>query len=75
MGVVRARIQTVEDIYQRLRTAVVSQRPIRATSDGRERRFCPHRLGKNREGQLRALCYQYGGQSGSGLQPAGSVSW
>jgi hypothetical protein len=76
MGVVRARIQTVEDIYQRLRTAIGSKRPIRATYDGRERWFCPHRLGKNREGQLRVLCYQYAGQSGSGLQPAGSpANW
>lgn len=76
MGVVRAKIQAVEDIYQLLRTAVVSKRPIRATYDGRERWFCPHRLGKNREGQLRVLCYQYAGQSSSGLQPAGSpANW
>ena len=34
--------------------------------------FCPHRLGRNREGRLRVLCYQYGGESHSGLQPAGS---
>ena len=38
--------------------------------------FCPHRLGRNREGQLRVLCYQYGGDSQSGLQPAGSpANW
>ena len=31
---------------------------------------------KNRQGQLRVLCYQYGGQSESGLQPAGSpANW
>ena len=76
MGVVRAKIQTVEDIYQLVRTAVVSKRPIRAAYNGRDRWLCPHRLGRNREGQLRALCYQYGGQSGSGLQPAGSpANW
>jgi len=76
MGVVRAKIQTVEDIYLLLRTAVSSKRPIRATYSGRDRWFCPHRLGKNREGQLRVLCYQYGGQSGSGLQAVGSpANW
>lgn len=76
MGVVRAKIQTIEDIYQLLRTAVVDKRPVRATYSGRDRWFCPHRLGGNREGQLRVLCYQYAGQSGSGLQPAGSpANW
>jgi len=74
IGVVRAKIQTVEDIYQLLRTAILSKRPIRAMYDGRERWFCPHRLGKNREGQFRVLCYQYRGQSRSGLQPAGSAA-
>jgi hypothetical protein len=72
MGVIRARIQTVEDIYQLVRTAVVSKRPIRAIYHGRERWFCPHRLGRNHDGQIRVLCYQYGGESGSGLQAAGS---
>ena len=76
MGVVRAKIQTVEDIYQLLRTAVVSNRPIRAIYGGRDRWLCPHRLGGNRKGQLRVLCYQYAGQSDSGLQPAGSpANW
>ena len=76
MGVVRAKIQTVEDIYQLLRTAAVSKRPIRGTYDGLDRWLCPHRLGRNQEGQLRALCYQYAGQSGSGLQAAGSpANW
>ena len=36
------------------------------------RLFCPHRLGRNRAGQLRVLCYQYGGESESGLEPMGS---
>ena len=76
MGVVQAKIQTVEDIYRLVRTAVVGKRPIRATYQGRERWFCPHRLGRNREGQIRVLCYQYGGESESGLEPAGSpANW
>ena len=72
MGVIRARIQTVEDIYRLVRTAVVNKRPIRAIYHGRDRWFCPHRLGRNHEGQIRVLCYQYGGESSSGLQAAGS---
>jgi hypothetical protein len=39
---------------------------------GRLRLFCPHRLGRNRAGELRVLCYQYGGESESGLSPAAS---
>jgi hypothetical protein len=76
MAVIQARIQTVEDIYRLVRWAVVSKRPIRAVYQGRERWFCPHRLGRNREGQIRVLCYQYGGESRSGLQVAGSpANW
>jgi hypothetical protein len=29
-------------------------------------------LGRNKYGQLRVLCYQFGGESRSGLKPAGS---
>ena len=72
MGVVQAKIQTVEDIYWLIRTAVVGKRPARATYHGRDRWFCPHRLGWNHEGQIRVLCYQYDGESVSGLQAAGS---
>ncbi|MGH8523093.1 MAG: hypothetical protein ACREXY_02390 [Gammaproteobacteria bacterium] len=76
MSVVRAKIQTVEDIYRLVRTAVVSKRAIRAQYDGRDRLLCPHRLGRNKEGQRRVLCYQYGGDSGSGLREAGSpANW
>src|SRR6201987_234442 len=76
MGVVQARIQTVEDIYRLVWTAGASKRPREARYHGGPRLFCPQRLGRNREGQLRVLCYQYGGESKSGLQPAGSpANW
>ncbi|MBV8452942.1 MAG: hypothetical protein JOZ29_11800 [Deltaproteobacteria bacterium] len=76
MSVVAARIQTVEDIYRLVWTAVASKRPIEARYHKCPRLFCPHRLGRNREGQLRVLCYQYGGESESGLQPPGSpANW
>ena len=76
MAVVRAKIQTVEDIYRLVWTAVASKRPIEATYHGRLRLFCPHRLGRNKAGKPRVLCYQYGGDSESGLEPEGSpANW
>lgn len=72
MAVVEARIQTVEDIYRLVWTAIASKQPIRAIYKERPRLFCPHRLGRNRAKQLRVLCYQYGGESESGLAPMGS---
>jgi len=62
----------VADVYRIVRTAVENRRPISAVYDNRHRLFCPHRLGRNKEGQFRALCYQYGGESESGLKPPGS---
>jgi hypothetical protein len=76
MGVIQAKIQTVEDIYRVVRVAVVSKRPIRATYHARDRWFCPHRLGRNKEGQVRVLCYQYAGESSTGLEADGSpANW
>jgi len=76
MGVVEAKIQTVEDMYRLVWTAVASKRPIGAIYPRRPRLFCPHRLGRNRQGQFRVLCYQYGGESESGLERAGSpANW
>ena len=76
MSVVAAKIQTVDDIYRLVWTAVSKKKPIEATYDGRRRLLCPHRLGRNKEGQLRVLCYQYGGESESGLGPPGSpANW
>jgi hypothetical protein len=72
MGVVEAKIQTVEDIYRLVWTAVASKQAISALYKDLPRLFCPHRLGRNRTKQLRVLCYQYGGESESGLAPIGS---
>jgi hypothetical protein len=72
MGVIEAKIQTVEDIYRLIWTAVANKRPVGAVYLTHTRQFCPHRLGRNRAGQLRVLGYQYGGDSSSGLGPAGS---
>ena len=49
---------------------------MEAIYEQRPRLFCPHRLGRNADGQLRVVCYQYGGESQSGLQPMGSpANW
>ena len=71
MGVVEAKIQTVEEIYRLVWAAVANRRPIAASYHGLPRLFCPHRLGRNKEGELRVLCYQYGGESESGLRAGG----
>jgi hypothetical protein len=76
MGVVEAKIQTVEDIYRLIWTAASHKQPVRAMYKDLLRLFCPHRLGRNRVGELRVLCYQYGGESESGLEPMGSpANW
>jgi hypothetical protein len=61
-----------EGVYRIVRAAVVSRRPIAAVYHDRPRLFCPHRLGRNKEAQRRVLCYQFGGESESGLSPVGS---
>src|SRR2546422_11724292 len=69
MGVVEAKIQTVEDIYRLVWTAVATKQPISAMYKGLPRLFCPHRLGRNRAKQLRVLCYQCGGGRANGPAP------
>jgi hypothetical protein len=76
MGVVKAKIQTVEDIYRIVWTAILQRQCLAADYSGKRRLVCPHRLGRNAAGKLRVLCYQYGGGSVSGLEPAGSsANW
>jgi hypothetical protein len=76
MGVVEAKIQTVEEIYRVVWAVVANRRPIAVSYHGLPRLLCPHRLGRNKEGEVRVLCYQYGGESKSGLEPAGSpANW
>jgi hypothetical protein len=60
--------QTREEVHQLVYATVIGRRPMAAIYDGCQRLLCPHKLGWNRGGQLRVLCYQYGGESVSGLQ-------
>jgi len=71
-----AKTPILGEIYSLVRMAVVGKRPMAAVYHGRHRLLCPHRLGWNKEGQPRVLCYQYGGESESGLGPVGSsANW
>ena len=74
----------LEEVYGIVRMAVEARRPISAVYDGQPRLFCPHRLGRNKGGQLRALCYQFGGavwsrldrrRTGVVLRWTSSVMW
>lgn len=48
VGVVEAKIQTVEGIYGLLWDALANRRPIEASYHGLPRLFCPRRLGRNK---------------------------
>ncbi len=61
------RPQTVDEIYALLRTSGVRKLPIAAIYEGLPRLFCPHLLGRSKQGRLHAFCYQFGGASESGL--------
>jgi hypothetical protein len=45
MSVVKANIQTVEDMYRLIWTAIANKRPISAVYKELPRLFCPHRAG------------------------------
>jgi hypothetical protein len=49
--------------------AAVRRQPVAASYDGLLRLVCPHVLGR-KSGRLRVLCYQFGGNSNSGLAVA-----
>jgi len=69
-------IRALEHAHAQVRSAILHRRPIAALYRGRTRLLCPHLLGWNKHRRLQVLCYQYGGDSESGLQPAGdSDNW
>ena len=69
--------QALDEIYGLLFAAAARKQPVAAIYVGFPRLLCPHVLGRNREGHLRAFCYQFGGGSGSGLRlgPEGIGGW
>jgi hypothetical protein len=76
MGVTEAKIQTVEDIYRLVRTAVVSKRrfePSMTAASGGSARTDWAGLAK---GRLKCFVISIAGRSVSGLQAAGSpANW
>src|SRR6266542_2712010 len=69
-------VRALEQAHAQVRSAIVHRRPIAALYRGRRRLLCPHLLGWNKHRRLQVLCYQYGGDSESGLKPAGaSDNW
>ncbi|MFL6450636.1 MAG: hypothetical protein ACJ746_23580 [Bryobacteraceae bacterium] len=66
------RRQSFEAIYELLRTSLLGRKPVSANYNGKRRLFCPHVLGRNKENLPCALCYQFGGESNSGLRDKGS---
>ena len=68
--------RALEHTHAQLRAAIIHRRPVPAFYRGRRRLLCPHLLGWNRHRRLQVFCYQYGGDSESGLQHAGaSDNW
>jgi hypothetical protein len=68
--------QSQQEIYDLIRSAVLQKKPIAAFYDRHKRLFCPHVLGRNKDGRLQVLCYQFGGKSTRGLEPEGSsANW
>src|SRR2546427_10512865 len=63
-------VRALEQAHAQVRAAIVHRRPIAAFYRGRRRLLCPHLLGWNKHRRLQVLCYQYGGDSESGLKPA-----
>lgn len=65
-------VSALEQTHAQLRTAIIHRRPIAAQYHELRRLLCPHRLGWNSRRRLRVLCYQYGGDSETGLKPVGA---
>ena len=71
------RIQSVDEIYALLRAAGARKQPVAALYERHPRLFCPHLLGRSKQGRRNAFCYQFGGASVSGLRTvsAGVGGW
>jgi len=65
-------VRALEETHAPIRAAIIHRQPIAALYRGSKRLLCPHLLGWNKHRRLQVLCYQYGGDSESGLKPAGS---
>jgi len=76
MSPASGRAQSPEEIHRLISAAVTHRKPIAVVYDGAPRLLCPHVLGHSRAGNRRMFCYQYGGDSKSGLHPeVGAGNW
>ena len=65
-----------QEIHELLRDAMLRKSPISAVYKEQNRLLCPHILGLNKSSRLQVLCYQFGGESSSGLEPENSsANW
>ena len=64
-------VRALEQVHANVRAAIIHRRPIAALYRGSRRWLCPHLLGWSRERRLLVLCYQYRGESVTGLKPPG----
>jgi hypothetical protein len=53
--------------YALFRAAILAERQIICSYDGRTRELCPHIIGRNRSGEEVVLAWQFGGQSSGRL--------
>jgi len=60
----------IDDVYALVREAIVERRCVDAIFGGCRRQLCPHAIG-TRDGQPRALFFQFGGGSSRGLAAGG----
>ena len=58
------------EVYELFREAMAARKQVVCLYDGYKRQLCPIILGHSK-GQEKALTYQFGGQSRSGLPPGG----
>jgi hypothetical protein len=76
MGVVRARIQTVEDLYQLVWTAVASKRPIEARYQGHPRYFVRTDWGGIGKGKCECCAISTAGKARADFSRRGSpANW
>ena len=61
--------------YELIKQAIIGRQNVAFDYGGRRREVSPHAIGA-KNGRPRALCYQFGGSSRSGLEPAGDeANW
>jgi hypothetical protein len=53
--------------YTLFRNAILAERQVACTYDGRHRELCPHIIGTNKDGQEVVLAWQFAGESSGKL--------